>query len=337
MEFFNCVVFIKESGPIENHREFLDTDWHFYAIGNIGDSKKTDNTRVNDPEDMKEFCVEISDNTLPNSAFYTGVYWANAEHTAVTYDENIGYEMKYPININKVPTDLQPWVEIGYRKVSNPNVSDLGSLYELDNGTYTLTQDSTVDSEKTYYEYFTRTITNDVVNEWSEFDGYIPVTAENQLNKKNLGQFYEYDNGTYTLTADTAINVSKTYYIRQYKNRRYQSLYIPIQKYDANKDKYSYVSGWDTSFEFRYDMGTKDGESVDDAAIKAQQEESKLKFAEMYEWVISATNEDFVSHFDDWFITDSYLYWYLFTERYTMIDNRAKNTFWHYGKIYITA
>ena len=337
MEFFNCVIFLKESGPVENHREFLDTEWHFYGIGNIGDSKKTDNTRVNDPEDMKEFCVEISDNTLPNSAFYTGVYWANAEHTAITYDENIGYEMKYPININKVPTDLQPWVEIGYRKVNNPSASNLSSLYELSNGIYSLTQDSSVDSEKTYYEYFTRTITNDVVNEWSEFDGYVPVTESKQLNKKNLGQFYEYSNGAYTLTNDTSINSSKTYYIRQYKNRRYQSLYIPIQNYDASKDKYSYVSGWDTSFEFRYDMGTKDGESISDAAIKAQQEQSKLKFSEMYEWVISASNEDFVNHFDDWFITDSYLYWYLFTERYTMIDNRAKNTFWHYGKIYITA
>lgn len=37
----------------------------------------------------------------------------------------------------------------------------------------------------------------------------------------------------------------------------------------------------------------------------------------------------FVNQFDDYFVSDSVMYHYLFTERHCMIDNRAKNTFIH--------
>jgi len=187
MEFVNCVVFIKETdNDLTRHREFQDKEWHFYALGNIGDAKKTDKTRVNDKNDPKEFVIEIKDNGKPNSGFNTGT------------------------------------------------------------GTY-------------------------------------PISASQWVAG----------------------------------NSAYDSLY----------------NNWDSSFEFRY---TKADYDPKNNITSPQAELNKQKWRDFYEWVITVSDADFPTELGDWFIVDSALYYYVFTHRYTMIDNRAKNSFWHWSKVYIT-
>lgn len=170
MEFHNAVVFIQETDPdLSTHREFADTDVHFYSIGNIGDSKKTDKTRLTDPSDRYEFVNEICDVELP----------------------------------------LSDW----------PNTPEAIAALEA-------------------------------------------------------------------------------------------------EKFDK--------SG---SYEWRYIW--EDGTDEENAAVF---DYCKQKWIEMYKFVVQSTDEYFKAHFEDYFVLDSVLYYYLFTTRYCMIDNRAKNSFWHYGK-----
>jgi hypothetical protein len=92
MEFVPAVLFIRENQVDENgnpygHNEFEDCNWHFYALGNIGDSKKTDYTRAYNPDDMNEFTCENSDNNTNNGQFQSGVFiYRNNRAIETPYD-----------------------------------------------------------------------------------------------------------------------------------------------------------------------------------------------------------------------------------------------------------
>ena len=225
MEFHNAVVFIRETdtqqdenGNYINHREFNDTDWHFYALGNIGDSKKTDDTRLTDPDDRYECCIEIMDIQRPLSDFPV-----DTMRNAMIYEEE-------------------------------------------DDGT------------RIYF--------------WATDD--------------NLANLYELIDGEYVLTQDTTVDLSKTYY-------------IDALVHDDFSENFTY--GWRYLWE--------DGTDEENAEVF---DYCKQKWIEAYRFITTSSDEEFRAHFGDYFVVDSALFNYLFTLRYCMVDNRAKNMFLHYGK-----
>ena len=199
MEFVNCVVFIKETATDVAHTEFADSNWHLYAIGNVGDSKKTDDTRLTDPDDPYECILEVMDNTLPNSTMPTGKV---DEHGAPVY----------PI----------------------------------------------------------------APEEWCEGNSAYDALHADKFDEKKA--------------TDKENGLADTY-------------------------------GWRYIYE--------DGTDEENDAAKAYVEQ---KWKDFYAFVVTSTDEEFKAHLGDWCVLDSVMYFYLFTLRYTMTDNHAKNSFWHYGK-----
>lgn len=192
MEFVNCVIFIRERNEdIQTHREFQDTNWHYYALGNVGDSKKTDDTRVNNKKDPKECVVEILDYNVPLAEFPSGKGDAQCP-----------------------------------------------------------------------------------VDEWKP------------------------------------------------GNTAYDLLYA-----DYGYDGEDIESFGSESYEFRYDMK---------GITNEQRIQNIDAWRDFYKFVVTSSDKEFHDDLKKYFVVDTALYYYLFTERYTMVDNRAKNSFWHYGKAYFT-
>lgn len=260
MEFFNCLVFVQETDEdTATHREFMNHNYNFYALGNIGDSKKTDDTRVNNPDDVNEFIVEIQDVGLPNSDFGSG------------------------------GDDYKNW-------------------------------------ETNSYKYGNQVSRED----WDEITDYYIVDSRYYIDE-SLPALYDKIGDSYQKTQDTTIIRDKTYYAPSYKNPKYAGL--QPSKFYLDEGEPTADDGWYKTYDFRY---------THDDASDEQIQSFVDKWNEMYECIVFAPDyaedetETFKYRFENLFDIRSVAYYYLFTLRYTMVDNRAKNTFWHYGKHYYT-
>ena len=95
MAFYPCVVFIQETDTT-NATVFKDGQWHFYACGDFGNSKKNSDTMGMDPNNHKEVIIEIDNNTDAQARFLSG------DFSEETWDGDHSFEFRY---INKACTE----------------------------------------------------------------------------------------------------------------------------------------------------------------------------------------------------------------------------------------
>lgn len=106
MEFHPCVIFLKETG--DNPQEFpADGEYHFYAYGDFGNSKKNHDAFGMDKDNLAECIVEISNNTFETCRFKKPESWEevlpvgfNTETNTLTeyvdYWDGDAIEFRYP-------------------------------------------------------------------------------------------------------------------------------------------------------------------------------------------------------------------------------------------------
>lgn len=301
MEFVPAVLFVRENNAdLSKHVEFNDCNWHFYALGNIGDSKKTDYTRAYDPDDMNEFTCENSDNNTNNGQFQSGVF---------TYQGHVG----------AIETDYTAWIE------TTAYAQDAIVVY---NGiVYTrtgATQEALEEGET--YSWVASDWTAITYTGWTDSEPpyFAPRTNPNPMDY------------TYPISS-SQWNVK---FGSNYLNRKHMTLVK--EKFDG-----------DHSFEFRYACcgDYRDGDRINDThgdsnipvdpsdltkGYKTKDDVQEVLNHDvvlaLYEWVITASPEQYVSEASQWFVKSAMEFFYAYTHYYTMMDNRAKNTFWHFAK-----
>ena len=217
MEFYNAVVFIQETdttvdtnGNYTKHREFNDTGWHFYSIGNIGDSKKTDFSRLTDPTDRYEFINEICDVDLPLSEF-PNTPEAFAALEAEKFDKSGTYEWRYiwedgtdEENAEVFNFAKRAWIEM-YKFVVQSSDEEFKSKFE----------EYFVKDSVLYYYLFTERYTmadNRCKNLFLHFGKTGKYHSVSNPVKELLPIYCELIGTDYVITSDTELDSSKTYY-----------------------------------------------------------------------------------------------------------------------------
>lgn len=343
MEFHPCVVFIRENGGLDNREFNNDGNYHFYACGDMGNSKKNNNVfgmgeeaqyivdeLINDPNSelteldreaaIKEYqerecIVEVSNNIHDICRFKSAIFenyhshWDGKSEKVVVTDvwDGDAVEFRYKNNKNKAKAEtLRLWrwlfstdaTRPGYNEFYTSDVSceknENYAIYSFDTNIPFNNDEFTIKSIAP--NFLLSTTENDVDQTFSKYDLIKFITEE--LKDDNISN-YIIDSingdGNHRFT----ITIPLT-------NLKYIDLVEEEDKIDP-----AFFVGFESKhvLNWNYDENSFIITDIDDTA--------------------KYRNNKFKAEYKDYFVEDSVLFHYLFTERFTMIDNRAKNTFIH--------
>lgn len=135
---------------------------------------------------------------------------------------------------------------------------------------------------------------------------------------------WKFFNGYHSGQGTTSDNYGITNDEWNANNKRYNTLYN--EAFDG-----------DHSFEPRYACcgDHRDGKLVNETHNGADAEQLKKNegvWRAFYRWIVTSTNKQFVDELEEWVVGDAVKFFYAYTHQFTMMDNRAKNTFWHFAK-----
>lgn len=314
MEFHPCVIFIKENS--DDPKEFPKTDnFHFYACGDFGNSKKNDAVFGMNENDPYDCILEISNNDNPLCLFKTAIFENYQTNTTKDDDGNLipvtndvwdgdAVEFRY---INDDQEDLlkekvlRLWKWVYSVDYTQPGIKEcFVKCPPVEIG------DNVVFELLTNIPYDHSTITSVAPN---FLLAYQQENSDGQLEWQTLSKSNIYDYIKLQPELALAINTADV--------NGYHKITITLPKYAT---QFSDLANTETGFFINF---KNDYVLNDDFSYALTESGDKILDDEKYRL------NKFKTEYTQYFEQRSLLFHYLFTERFTMIDNRAKNTFIH--------
>lgn len=338
MEFHPCVIFLRENAGLDNREFDNDGNYHFYACGDFGNSKKNNNAFGMGEEAAYIVNELIANGEIDEAQREEKVAEYQAKECIVEVSNNIHDICRFKTAIFE---DYQASYDDKKNKVVESAVWDGDAVefrYCLDEDDTSIVKAETLKLWKWLYSVdatapgCNEVLISDVTRTEEEteivyiFKTPIPYTDDFAITSIAPNFLFNITEGT-SIQTFSKYDIEKfiTNYLKESFESRCRFYHSEDNCYEVELRlpkvnlTYENFNGWTPkffiSFTSKYVLNW-----TNDSEFTTSEIEDTAEYR----------NNKFKSEYTNYFEQSSLLYFYLFTERFTMIDNRAKNTFIHF-------